>query len=150
MAVDKKQGKSVELLECYKLLIKNFPKKKYFVSLAEIYRSLGDYEEAVLTLKEGLKYHPEYVVGRALLAQTYYQMGYFVQANHESHKIVESDPHNILALKIYTQSSLKLTRKPDDAERSGSEVARKKEVIDLLNRLLIKITRREGELCQPF
>lgn len=143
MAVDKKQGKSVELLERYKLLIKNFPKKKYFVSLAEIYRSLGDYEEAVLTLKEGLKYHPEYVVGRALLAQTYYQMGYFVQANHESHKIVESDPHNILALKIYTQSSLKL------GQRVKVKVD-KKEVIDLLNRLLIKITRREGELCQPF
>lgn len=143
MAVDKKQGKSIELLECYKLLIKNFPKKKYFVSLAEIYRSLGDYEEAVLTLKEGLKYHPEYVVGRALLAQTYYQMGYFVQANHESHKIVESDPHNILALKIYTQSSLKL------GQRVKVKVD-KKEVIDLLNRLLIKITRREGELCQPF
>lgn len=133
-----------DLLERYKLLIKNDPRKKYFVSLAEIYRSLGDYEEAILTLKEGLKYHPEYVVGRVLLAQTYYQMGYFVQANHESHKIVDSDPHNILALKIYTESSIKLR------ERSGSEVGRKKEVIDMLNRLLIKITKRKGEFCQPF
>jgi tetratricopeptide (TPR) repeat protein len=203
--------KSLELLEYYRLLFKNHPRKKYFVPLAEIYRSLECFDEALEILKEGLKYHPEYIIARALLAQTYFQMGYFVQANHEAHKAIESDFENIAALKIYIRSCFKLglctpmgkpvadkakdaivqlfSILPDDDEakewkkgtlnsqptllqmpigkiedfelKSLTPKNDKKEAIDALNRLLIKINQKswqkrgqnrgkKGELCQRF
>ncbi len=192
--------KSLELLGYYRLLFKNHPRKKYFVPLAEIYRSLECFDEAIQILKEGLKYHPEYIIARALLAQTYFQMGYFVQANHEAHKAIESDFQNILALKIYIRSCFKLDQfeaskyaiaqlfsiLPDDDEakewKRGALNPQstffqmpigkiedfelkpltpkndKKEVIDALNRLLIKIDQHKGQnreqkrggLCQRF
>ncbi|MEK7790248.1 MAG: tetratricopeptide repeat protein [Deltaproteobacteria bacterium] len=159
--------KSLELLGHYRLLFKNHPRKKYFVPLAEIYRSLECFDEAIQVLKEGLKYHPEYIIARALLAQTYFQMGYFAQANHEARKAIESDLENILALKIYIQSCSKLGLTPqstflqtpigaiEDFElKPLTPKNDKKEVIDALNRLLIKIDQnrgqKKGELCQPF
>lgn len=152
--------------EYYKQLIRTVPRKKYFVSLAEIHRSAGAYDEAILVLKEGLKYHPEYIVGRVLLAQTYYEMGHFIQANHESHKIVDADPYNLLALKIFIRSSFKLGQQkkaasaihqlrllsPDDEEAMGWMTYKdhKKEVIDTLNRILIKLKNPGERPCQPF
>lgn len=168
--------KSLEHLSYYRLLFKNHPRKKYFVPLAEIYRSLECFDEAIQVLKEGLKYHPEYIIARALLAQTYFQMGYFAQANHEAHKAIESDFQNILALKIYVQSCFKLGQgekakyamdqlfslpqstffqmpigKIEDFELKHFHPKNdKKEVIDALNRILIKIDQKRGALCQRF
>lgn len=189
---EEKLKNNLELLGYYRLLFKNHPRKKYFVPLAEIYRSLECFDEAIQVLKEGLKCHPEYIIARALLAQTYFQMGYFVQANHEAHKAIESDFQNILALKIYIRSCFKLAQidaakyaiaqlfslLPDDDEAKEWKKGAanlpstffqmpigkiedfalklfhpkndKREVIDTLNRLLIKIDQKRGELCQRF
>ena len=79
----------------------------------------------------------------------------------------EIDLENILALKIYIQSCSKLGLTPqstflqtpigaiEDFElKPLTPKNDKKEVIDALNRLLIKIDQnrgqKKGELCQPF
>lgn len=189
-SIEEKLKKNLAFLEYYRLLFKNYPRKKYFVPLAETYRSLEYYDEAIEVLKEGLTTHPEYIIARALLAQTYFQMGYFVQSSQEAHKAIDADPQNVLALKIYIRSCIKLDQRekakyaivqleallPEDEEakewKEGIEnpplislqapigkiedfsLKRltpkndKKEVIDTLNRLLIKIDQKRGGLCQ--
>lgn len=109
--LDKLRGlrkKNISLLGYYHQLQKKDPKKKYFVPLAEAYRSLEYFDEAVQTLQEGLKWHPGYYVGRALLAQTYYQMGLFLQASLEAERVICIDSNNLLGLRILTKAYLKL------------------------------------------
>ena len=106
--IDRIKERNLELLDYYVRLHKKNPRLKYFVPLAEVYRSLDLLDEAAETLQEGLKWHPNYLIARALLSQTYYQMGKFLSAAIESKHVLDNDSHNLLALRISTLSNEKL------------------------------------------
>lgn len=111
MAAKSKSVKDKNYLLRLKYCLKKhrkYPRSKYFVPLAQTYIALELLEEASQVLQEGLKWHPSYFIGRALLAQTYYKMGHFIQSNLEAQKVVDSAPTNLLGLKIAILSHLKL------------------------------------------
>lgn len=60
------------LLSKYLQLYKRQPGSRVFAPLAESYRKLGMYDEALKILKEGIKRHPTYVLGYLVLAQCYH------------------------------------------------------------------------------
>lgn len=100
--------KNLKELKYYLKLHKKYPRKKYFVPLAEMYRSLEYLDEAVQILQEGLKWHPGYFIGRAVLARTYYEMGYTLQASLEAKRVVHMDPKNLLGWRVLMKAYLKL------------------------------------------
>ena len=108
----KKEALLGHYLRCYK----KFPRKKYFAPLAELYRSLDYLEEACEILQEGLRWHPSYIIARALLSQVYYQMGKFVQASLEAERVIRIDPKNLLGLKVLAKSYFKLNEIKKAAE----------------------------------
>jgi len=105
--LDQDKQKKLTLLEYYLKLHKKYPRKKYFVPLAETYRSLDYLDEASEVLKEGLKWHTGYYVARAMLADVYYQMGHFIQASLEADRVIDLDPQNLTALRTTVRVSVK-------------------------------------------
>ena len=102
-----RQARLTELHRALLAYEKN-PKSKVFALLANLYRSLEEYEEALEVLRQGLKWHPNYIVARTLLAQVYLGMGQFNSASLEAQKVIDTDPQNISALKTAIQAQLKL------------------------------------------
>jgi tetratricopeptide (TPR) repeat protein len=97
-----------ELLDHYRDLYKKKPRSKYFVPLAEIYKSLDFFDEAKEVLQEGLKWHPRYFIARASLSQVYYEMGRFTEAGIEAKKVLDQTPNNLLALRVAMRCHIKL------------------------------------------
>ena len=73
--------------------------------LADVYCSLDLLDEALDILREGLRWHPNYGVGRALLAHVYNQMGRASEASFEAQRVLQNDPKNILAQRIFSKRS---------------------------------------------
>lgn len=98
----------MDLLKYYSKLHKKYPKKKYFVPLAEIYCEREYLDEAAQILQDGLKWNPTYFIARALLAHIYLKMGHPLQASLEAERVVQTDPKNLLALRILLRSHLRM------------------------------------------
>jgi len=106
--LEQRRNQNLALLEYYEKMHKKYPKKRYFVPLAEIYRLLEYFEEATEVLHQGLKRHPGFYIARALLAQIYYQTGNYLQASLEAERVIQMDSHNLLALRLMAKSCLNL------------------------------------------
>lgn len=115
-SLEAQKKKKVELLATYLKMHKKYPLSKYFVPLADVYRALDLLDEALDVLQEGLKWHPNYSVGRALLAQVYHQMGRFSEASFEAERVLQNDPQNLLAKNIFSSLA-----KPENEGRSPSK-----------------------------
>ncbi len=102
---ENQKKEKVALLDYYLKMHKKYPLSKYFVPLADIYRSLDLLDEALAVLQEGLKWHPNYGVGRTLLAQVYHHMGRFSEASFEAERVLQNDPKNLLAKSIISKFS---------------------------------------------
>lgn len=75
------------------------PKSKLFLPLAEEYAKCGMFEEAMLTLQEGLKHNPGYTGARASLGKVYLKMGQLKEAEAEFNKVLQADAENLVAIK---------------------------------------------------
>lgn len=83
--------------------------------MAEEYRSLRLWDEAIQVLQQGLKQHPTYYIGRALLAQVYFEKGEYVRASIEAEEVLAHSPLHLSMFKIVTLSFYKL----QDFEKSS-------------------------------
>ncbi len=155
----KERSNKLLLLDHYLNLHKKYPKKRYFVAAAEIYRELEYFDEAVQILKEGLKLHPGFYIGRALLARVYYEMNHFLQATIEAERVVKIDPENLLAIRILMKSYMKLgeTQKvreflhhllkisvdDPEARRMQGALQKPNKKIEILTKMLTKIQSKK-------
>jgi len=80
---------------------------KLFVPLAEEYRKVGMYEEAINVLMKGLERHPKYTSARVVLGKVYFEKGEIDKAKSEFEKVIEVAPENLFVQKklaeIYNQ-----------------------------------------------
>jgi len=79
------------------------PKSRAFVPLADTYRKLGRYEEAISVAQEGLKYHPTYVGGKMSLARAYFEYGDLEPAREVLEGIIRFAPDNLMANRILSE-----------------------------------------------
>lgn len=76
------------------------PTSRVFAPLAEGYRRLGRFEEAIEICREGLTHHPDFHGGRLALAKCLIDKKDFAQARVELERVVQSSPENLLAQRL--------------------------------------------------
>ncbi len=74
-----------------------------FAQLAEEYRRLGRYEEAVSYCRSGLARHPEYLSARVTLARALVELGAWAEAEAELDVVLGSAPDNLVALRAMAE-----------------------------------------------
>ena len=75
------------------------PGSRLFVSLAEEYRKLGRFKQALSALQKGLLAHPGYVAAQVALGRVYVEVGQSTDAIATFTKVLVADPGNLVASK---------------------------------------------------
>lgn len=70
-----------------------------FAALAEEFRRVGRYEDAVLTCRTGLQRHPAYLSARVTLGRALIETGDFDGAREELQTVLRSAPENLAAIR---------------------------------------------------
>ncbi|MBI4403565.1 MAG: tetratricopeptide repeat protein [Deltaproteobacteria bacterium] len=70
---------------------------RVFAPLAEAYRKMGRFEEAISICQKGLENHPEFYSGRVTLARCYMDKRLYNEAQIEFETVVRQAPNNLLA-----------------------------------------------------
>src|SRR5829696_8916841 len=79
-----------------------------FAALAEEYRRLGRYDEAVATCRAGLLRHPAYLSARVTLGRALIETGDFDAAREELDTVLRSAPENLAAIRGLAQINERL------------------------------------------
>ena len=101
---------SSRLIEKYRAIFKKDPRSKVFATLADAYRKVDLIEEAEKICKQGLKFHPQFVPGRVVMAKILLQKKLYDPALVHLEDAVKLDPENILAHSLRAETLLRLKR----------------------------------------
>lgn len=74
-----------------------------FAALAEEYRRIGHYEDAIETCRTGLVRHPAYLSARVTLGRALIEMGDYEAAREELQTVLRSAPENLAAIRGLAQ-----------------------------------------------
>ncbi len=75
------------------------PGSRLFVSLAEEYRKLGRFRQALSALQKGLLAHPGYIAAQVALGRVYLEVGQHTDSIATFTKVLVADPGNLVASK---------------------------------------------------
>lgn len=112
---------SAETLAEYQQTLKKDPASKVFAPLADAYRELGQWGEAELLARNGIKRHPDYVGGYLVLARILLATRRAADAEPVLKKAVELSPENLLVYQLLGQAFVALKR-PQDALKAHKMV----------------------------
>ena len=74
-----------------------------FAQLAEEYRRVGDYQEAVNVCRSGLTRHPSYLSARVTLARALMELEQFNDAQAELETVLDLAPDNLAAIRVLAE-----------------------------------------------
>jgi tetratricopeptide (TPR) repeat protein len=77
--------------------IQKDPASIAFAQLAEEYRRIGEYTEAIRVCQTGLDQHPAYLSARVTLGRSLLELGRVEEAEAEFERVLESAPDNVVA-----------------------------------------------------
>lgn len=77
--------------------LKREPSSLIFVQLAEEYRKVGAFDDAIRICREGLERHPNYISANMLLGRVYFETRRYREARAELEKVISSSPENLMA-----------------------------------------------------
>jgi tetratricopeptide (TPR) repeat protein len=101
------------LLVKYLNLYKQKPTSRVFAPLAESYRKIGMINEAFDVLSQGLKYHPDYVLGHLVLANCYFDKKSYQKAFDTIQPYVADNIDNLSLQKLFAEICLKVGKLED-------------------------------------
>lgn len=81
----------------YQAMLGSNPTSRVFATLAELYRKQGMYDEAIGLCIKGLKHHPDYLSGHAVLGLAYFDKGMLREAAGELERVVSANPDHLMA-----------------------------------------------------
>src|SRR5690606_35669981 len=102
------------LLTKYLDLYNKKPTSRVFAPLAETYRKLGMYDEALNILKNGIRYNSTYPLGYIILGNCYYDLEKYDHAYEVVRPFVKTNLDNISLQKLFAQICEKINR-PEEA-----------------------------------
>ena len=112
MAKQKLSPLITKYLETYR---KN-PRSRVFAPLAEAYRKIGLYPEAIKILNDGLKNHPSYLLGYIALANCYYDTDKKDLTYSTLRPFISVNRDNISLQKLYAETCLDLGKDEEALE----------------------------------
>ena len=80
--------------------LKREPYSLVFVQLAEEYRRVGEFEDAVRICRDGLQKHPNHVSANMLLGRIYFENRQYKEARAELQKVISASPENLMAHRL--------------------------------------------------
>jgi tetratricopeptide (TPR) repeat protein len=83
--------------------VTNDPASIAFAQLAEEYRRVGDYEQAVRVCRTGLEQHPTYLSARVTLGRALLELEQFDEARAELDKVIQAAPDNPAAIRALAE-----------------------------------------------
>ena len=86
-------------LDELKRRVQRDPASISFAALAEEYRRLGMFAEAIETCRAGLLRHPAYISARVTLGRALVEIGEFDEASAELEQVLRSAPENLAAIR---------------------------------------------------
>ena len=86
------------------------PTSRIFAPLAEAYRKAGLVDEAIEVAREGLRIHPNFIVGKVALARALFEKKLFVEVMDELRTVVLDAPDNLVAQRLMAESCLRTGR----------------------------------------
>ena len=125
-------------LSKYLKIYEKNPDSKVFAPLADSYRRLGMYEEALKVLKKGLRLYPGHTSAQVILAHTYYDTQKYVQALKILEPLASQNFYNHTLQKLYAKTNLRLGRESKALEGLKHLLfinPGDKEVIEILKKL---------------
>lgn len=112
----KSKSKDSPAIEALKERMDRDPLSRAFLQLAEEYRRMGRYEEAVEVCLDGLSRHPSYHTARIALGRNYLEGGNLEDARRALGEVFESMPENHRAGKLLAQTLDRLGERSAAAE----------------------------------
>lgn len=106
--VKRSAPKKSSLLAKYTLQYQKKPKSRVFAPLAETYRKLGMYDEALKVLREGMKHHPAYTMGYIVLSHIYFDQQNYELAYNTIRPFVTDNLENITLQKLFAKICINL------------------------------------------
>ena len=103
-------------LEELKRRVQRDPASISFAALAEEYRRLGRFEEAVETCRSGLQRHPAYVSARVTLGRALMDMGDYDGATRELEQVLRAAPENLAAIRALADIHRRRGELPETAQ----------------------------------
>lgn len=126
-------GNLSPLIIKYERILEEDPRSRVFAPLAEAYRKVGLLDNAFNTLKKGLRYNPDYLLGYLSLAQCYVDKGEYSLCYSTLRPLVSQNRDNIKLQKIFAIS----------AEKTGNQ----EEALDTYKYLLF-LQPKDEEISQ--
>jgi tetratricopeptide (TPR) repeat protein len=84
-----------------------------FAALAEEYRRLGRFQDAVDVCRRGLERHPAYLSAKVTLGRSLLQLNRFDEALHELEEVLRIAPENLAALRARGELFQRRVEGPD-------------------------------------
>jgi tetratricopeptide (TPR) repeat protein len=106
-----------EDIEKLESLYAEHPEGRIFTHLAEAYRKAGELDRAAEVLASGLERHPEYSSAHVVLGRVLVDQGRSREAEHEFERVLQLDPHNLVALRALGDLAREDGRRDEALER---------------------------------
>ena len=100
-------------LEELKRRVQRDPASISFAALAEEYRRLGMFAEAIDACRAGLQRHPSYISARVTLGRALIEVGEFDEASSELEQVLRSAPENLAAIRALADIHRRRGEVPD-------------------------------------
>jgi tetratricopeptide (TPR) repeat protein len=86
-------------IEALRRRVEKDPASIAFAQLAEEYRRIGDYQQAMAICREGLTRHPGYLSAQVTLGRALIELGQFDEARKELEAVLSVAPDNLAAIR---------------------------------------------------
>ena len=100
-------------LEDFERRVHRDPASIAFAALAEEYRRLGRFEEAIATCRAGLLRHPSYMSARVTLGRALLAIGAFDEAARELEHVLSVAPENLAAIRALAEIHSRRAEMPE-------------------------------------
>ena len=93
-----------------------------FAALAEEFRRVGRYEDAIETCRVGLQRHPSYLSARVTLGRALLETGQFEAAREELDYVLRAAPENLAAIRALADIHARQRHAPEALEHYQSVI----------------------------
>jgi tetratricopeptide (TPR) repeat protein len=143
------QTATLSRLEELQRRVQRDPASISFAALAEEYRRIGLFQQAVDVCRSGLLRHPAYLSARVTLGRALLELGDFDAATSELERVLQAAPENLAAIRALAELHRRRSELPDQDQEllNALAVAQPSAVVIALEDFLAAIQRARRDVA---